>query len=440
MTRAAWQHETEGPFELTDGRALAYRAPDGAFALLNDYDERASWLVRDPSGDRVAVVAATWQGGGVAGAPRPLAPREAVEGYGTFTFPYGPVSMGVPESGRFDVVTYGERILELTPLGGYKARHVLSSLAGTTVDGAALRVERTAGHVSASHVAAFLAAVESARGAAVATPELWTRALAQELQRIYNHLHLLARIAEAASQNVGAAQSHALAEEMLRLQGRVFGHRWLFGALLPGGPPSRLDRPGRQRLAEDLVRRGQEFEELWELFLDSRTFIDRVQGTCPVPRDVAVRWGAVGPTLRACGVPWDDRLRVPTLPYTDLFLALPDERDGDALARVLVRVQEIRASLLLAEQMLDRWPAAGGPPEPAGAPVGPGRGLGRVEAPSGDLVYDVAVEGDRIASASVRTPSDANWPVFAAGMRGAVFTDFHFAFESFGLAFAETDR
>ncbi len=427
-------------FDLTPDRALAYAAPDGAFALYNDYTENASWLVPGAASGSASEIAANWLGGGDDGPTRRLAPREAVEGYGTFTFPYGPISMGVPESGRFDVVTYGERVLELTPVGGYKSRRILPSLAGATLADAALRVERLAGNVSASHVAAFLAAAESAEGVAVRASELWTRAVAQELQRVYNHVHLLARIAEAANQNVGAAQSHALAEELLRLQGRVFGHRWSFGALLPGGPPRRLDGPGRRSLAEDLRRRREEFEELWELFLDSRTFIDRIQGTCPVPREAAVRWGAVGPTLRACGVPWDDRLRVPVAPYTDLFVPLPVERDGDALARLLVRVQEVRASLLLLEQLLDRWPAPGEAPQPAAPPVDPGRGLGRVEGPSGDLVYDVRVAGSRIAAVGVRTPSDANWPVFASGMRGAVFTDFHFALESFGLVFAETDR
>jgi len=45
----------------------------------------------------------------------------------------------------------------------------------------------------------------------------------------------------------------------------------------------------------------------------------------------------------------------------------------------------------------------------------------------------------RVRSLGVRTPSQANWPLFALGMRGAVFTDFHFALETFGLVFADTD-
>jgi Ni,Fe-hydrogenase III large subunit len=440
MTRVAWRPVERSGFDpRAEERALAYCAPDGAFALYNDYREGAAFLVPGADPAEPDGLAAIWQRPRGAARPFPTTPLEPVDGYGVFTFPYGPISMGVPESGRFDLRTYGERILSLTPYAGYKSRRIVPSIAGLSVPDAGLRIERFAGNFSAAHVAAFLAAAESAQGIEVPRIELWTRALAQELQRIYNHLHVIARVAEAASQNIGLAQTHALAEEVLRLQGAVFGHRWLFGALLPGGPTRRLDLSHRRELAAILPRQAAEFDSLWALFVESRTFIDRIQSTCAVSRESAIRWGAVGPTVRACGVAWDDRLRVPAPPYTDLFLALPHETAGDALARILVRAHEIRASFLLLEQMLDRWPSDGGATEPAERPVAPGRGLGRVESPSGDLVYDVAVADGRVRSVDLRTPSQANWPLLAEGLRGGVFTDFHFAWESFGLVFADTD-
>ncbi|HTZ61792.1 MAG TPA: hypothetical protein VMC82_04030 [Thermoplasmata archaeon] len=440
MTRAAWVVEADGP---SDGRpaperALAYAPEDGTFALYNDYHDGRAVLVDHPRTIVPREALQIWRAAGDPDGPHSLGPRSVAEGYGVFTFPYGPISMGVPESGRFDVTTYGERILNLAPIGGYKSRRVRRSVVGLTVADAALRVERIAGNYAAAHVSAFLGAAESAVGAEVPLVELWTRGFAQELQRIYNHLHVIARVAEAASQNVGLAQTHALAEEVLRLKAAAFGHRWLFGALLPGGPARRLDPADRRQLAGRIDRIAVEFERLWELFLESRTFIDRIQGTCPVTRDDAIRWGATGPTLRASGVAWDDRLRVPAPPYHDLFVALPVEHAGDALARVLVRGAEIRSSLLLVEQMFERWPGAGST-EPASAPVVPGRGIGRAEAPGGDLVYDVQVADGRVAALGFRAPSVANWPLFAIGMRDAVFTDFHFAIESFGFAFAETD-
>ena len=418
-------------------RALTYVDAERTLALRTDYERKETILERPPelSSEDLGLVE-HWQ---AQGRPHRLPVGESVEGYGVFTFPYGPVTMGVPESGAFDIRTYGERVLELVPEVGYKSRRIASAVVGRVPADALLRVERFAGNFSASHAAAFLGAVEVANGIRVPEEELWTRALAQELQRVYNHVRLIARVAEAASQNVGLAQAHALAEESLRLMARTFGHRWAFGAFAPGNPFRRLGPDDRRALGERLRTYDREFASLWELFLGSRTFIDRIQSTALVSRADAIRWGAVGPTLLASGVAWDDRLRAPSPPYTDLFVPLAQGSEGDALARVLVREEEVRSSLLLVEQMLDRWTSVRGGEYVPRPPVEPGRGIVRLEAPSGDLVYDVRLADGRVAALGVRTPSQVNWPLFALGMRGAVFTDFHFALESFGLSFADTD-
>lgn len=425
-----------------DGRArhrsLSYVDADRSLAVWTDYARKQTVLERPPilTAEDLGILE-HWRAG--SGGPHRITVGESVDGYGVFSFPYGPVTMGVPESGAFDLRTYGERVLELVPEVGYKQRGIASAVVGRLPSDALLLVERFAGNFSAAHAAAFLGAVESAQGTRVDQTELWTRALAQELQRIYNHVHLIARVAEAASQNVGAAQAHALGEEALRLMARCFGHRWGFGALAPDSPLRRLGPADRRALGERLRSYDREFASLWELFLGSRTFVDRIQSTAVVSEADAIRWGAVGPTLRASGVAWDDRLRVPIPPYTELFVPLAQARDGDALARVLVRQEEIRSSLLLIEQMLDRWSSVRATEYAPPPPVEPGRGIVRLEAPSGDLLYDVRIEDGRVRSLGVRTPSQANWPLFALGMRGAVFTDFHFALESFGLAFADTD-
>ncbi len=432
--------KTRIPSDGEPSRILAYWSPDDVVAVWNNLAKGGTEIERAPQSPGAAHLRAAWLGPPSAPRLRRVAPLEQVDGYGVFTFPYGPISMGVPEAGRFDVRTYGERVLDISPEVGFKARRILSSVAGLTIEDAALRIERLAGPFSAAHVSAFLAATESAAGRGISAREAWIRALAQELQRIYNHIHVVARVAEAASQNVGLAQAHALAEDVLRLMGSTFGHRWLFGAFLPGGPPTRLGPDDRVALAGTLGRLSKEFERLWSTFQTSRTFLDRIQTTCGVSREETLRWGAVGPTLRATGVAWDDRLRSPVPPYTDLFLPLATESSGDALGRVLVRVLEVRSSFLLLEQMLERWPASGSTQLPASEAIAPGRGVARVESPSGDLVYDVSVHDGRVGRVSARTASDANWPLFALGMRDAVFTDFHFAWESFGILFAETDR
>jgi Ni,Fe-hydrogenase III large subunit len=440
MTLGGW---TSIDAEIWSGdhpnQSLSYLSRDGQFAVITDYESHSSLLLLNASQEVLrarfaSLLAPTPREGRL----RALPPNEEVHGYGTFTFPYGPLDAGVPEAGRFDVRTYGERVLELVPIVGFKSRDIAQAVVGQKVADAALRVERIAGNLSASHVSAFLSAAESAQATAVRTEELWLRAVAQELQRMYNHIRVVAREAEAASQPVGASQTFACAEEVLRIQGWAFGHRWLFGALLPGGSRPRIDKGWVEQVASRTATVASEFARLWELFGQSRIYIDRIQTTATVGAADAMTWGAVGPTLRATGIRWDDRLFHAGPPYDDLLVNLPSYSEGDALARVAVRADEVQASALLIEQMAKRWPSKTAMTEPFPS-VASGRGLARVEAPSGDLVYDVSVKDGRVTRVGWRSPTEANFPLFALGMRGAVFTDFHFAFESFGLVFAEID-
>lgn len=438
MSGRGWLEVVAQPPAPSRTIALAYVSPSQDVALWNDYESYRTLLVAHPRlGSADAALSGRWSVG--ANGPGAIADEERVEGYGTFTFPYGPVAMGVNEAGAFDLRTYGERVLEVTTLVGHKHRGVEAAILGRTPEDATLWIERRVGPYALSHVATFLGAVESALGRPVPQRELWTRALLQELQRIYNHLRVIARVAEAASQNVGTAQLQILVEDLLRMLGRFTGHRWGFGALLPGHAPLRLGAEDRRDLFERLTALHREFDGLWESLLTSRTLVDRLQSTGILSERDAIRLAVVGPALRASRVAWDDRLRSPEFPYTDLFVSIPREDGGDALARVLMRREEIRASLLLIEQLLDRWSSARGAEWAPPAPIAPQRGIARGEGPSGDLVYDVSLQEGRVRSIGVRTPSQANWPAIAHCLRGGVFTDFSFALESFGSSFAESD-
>ncbi|MFG1530633.1 MAG: hypothetical protein AAFA34_05105, partial [Thermoplasmata archaeon] len=357
---------------------------------------------------------------------------------GRLRFPYGPVTFGLFEAGRIDLLTPGERVVSVRPQAGYKHREIDRTVVGWRPGEALPWIERRVGPFSVAHADTFLSATESAAGRPVREQELWLRALGAELQRIHVHLGHIGRSVEAAGQPVATAQFAALAEEARRAMGRWGGHRWLFGLLDPNYPLRRLERPELRRLAEEVGTIRRRFDRLWELARATRIYIDRLQSTAVLDRAAALALGAVGPVARGSGIGWDDRVADPIPPYDRLDLHPAVESEGDALARILVRVEEIRQSAQLVEQISDRWPGPLGEIDPRPA-VAPGRGWARSESPAGDLVYDVTLGEGRITAINVRTASAANWPAFAHALRGSVFTDFHFAWESFGLSFAETD-
>jgi Ni,Fe-hydrogenase III large subunit len=367
-----------------------------------------------------------------------------IEGYGVFTFPYGPVTSGISEAGGFKIVTYGERILKVIPLVNFKKRGVENAVVQKGPEEALLLVERSAGNFSASYSSCFVTSVEEALGVNATRQAKWTRAVAIELERIYNHLHVFSREAEAASQNVATYQTSALKERILRINSKYFNHRFLFGFNRIGGVNIDFsDQDKRRQLFNEVREVASEFSELIEYFLSSRIFLDRLQNTSKLSKDDALLLGTVGPAARGSNIDWDDRVSYPIEPYDEVFVDISTETTGDAMARVMVRIKEITASVTVLQQLLDKMPIDGTIEKPSGKNHAAGSEFSfcRIESPSGDLILAIKIGSDcRIKKLHIRPPSLANMQAFARSLEGNVFTDFQFSFESFGFNYADCDR
>ncbi len=370
-----------------------------------------------------------------------------VEGYGIFAFPYGPVSSGVPESGGFKLITYGERIVKIIPQINFKKRGIERKVIGMQPNDALLLIERSAGNFSASYSTCFVTAVETILNLEVPSRSKWIRAIAIELERIYNHLHVFGRLSEAATQNVSAAETHVLKERVLRINAKYFGHRYLFGFNRVGGVSHNLlSKEERRSLLNEIKEITNKFSNLVTYFLSSRIFLDRLQNTARLSNQDALKMGAVGPSARASAIEWDDRLTYPIEPYNDVFVDLKTDEEGDTMARTMVRIHEIQSSVFLLEQLLDKMPVDGH--APSKLDVSSERydeqasfSFCRIESPSGDLIHAVQIDKTgRIKLLHMRPSSLVNWLPLAKSLEGNVFTDFQFAYESYGLSYADSDR
>jgi NADH:ubiquinone oxidoreductase subunit D len=92
----------------------------------------------------------------------------------------------------------------------------------------------------------------------------------------------------------------------------------------------------------------------------NKIFHDRVVGIAPISAEDAIDYGFTGPCLRACGVPFDVRKANPYLGYETYDWDVPIAEGGDTYARDLVRMEEMRQSLRILQQAIDR----GLPPGP----------------------------------------------------------------------------
>jgi len=374
----------------------------------------------------------------------------ASRGEGVFDFRYGPFTGGYPEAGVFHLHTYGERILSVEIDLAYKHRAIEASMAGATIEEGLRWAEAVCGNFAFAHSLAYCRAVESALGIAVTRADQRLRLIGLELERVYNHILVKARLAQAAAQKVLDAHLYALFEEALRLNSLFSGSRLLAGANRIGGIASAAGgvpaAAARGSTAADSLAHGvrelrSRFSRLYESSLSNRNYLDRLHLIAVVDPELAYEYSLTGPSLRASGVAVDLRTSEALFegfaPFT--------KAEGDALARMELRSEEALQSCDIILEQLSALKAEGeaGMHEdrlPGTAARASGAGVGAAESPSGTIAWRIEVDEGRIRSAYVSTPSFFGFRIFAEAITGHIFTDFPFALDSFGLSFADAAR
>jgi formate hydrogenlyase subunit 5 len=364
--------------------------------------------------------------------------RRHVVGEGTFVIPYGPIRSGIFESIQYVIETGGEDVLALEIRPFFKRRDLERRFSGLSAEHGAQLAERVAGIASVAHAAAFAQAVERALGVEPPPRACLWRVVHAELERIANHLDVAVRLAEDAALSVGVARFGILKEQVMRTRATMCGSRFGRGVVVPGGVASEpligIDELRRllRELEGDLRRDRQ-------LLLGTASFTDRLIASGRLDRVTMEEYAGVGPVARASGVPTDARYERPYGSYRRLGFRVATADDGDAMARLEVRFDEIRESVHLIRQACEQLEKA---ETDLLVEIGAGAGaaFGWAEAPMGELVYWVEIAGRRLGTVRIASPSLRNWPLLAESFHGDVLTDFSFIEHSFGSTAAGADR
>jgi len=347
-----------------------------------------------------------------------------------FEFPFGPVRVAGWESLYMGLVTTGEEILDLYLFHWHKHRGVERRLAGLGADAATFLVERADGLSSVGDTLAFCRAVETATGTEVPAPAAHTRAVALELERIYNHAAAVAAMCQTTGLSVGQARSEIVLERLLRCNLAAFGHRYLFGVVAPGGVRR---APDAEEIRRELPRILDEFRYVVQALLVTNSHVDRLEATGSVLPEQARRLSLVGPVARASGQAIDVRRDHPTGAGDEPSPGVATQDAGDALARMRVMVAEVEEAAILIDAHLGE--AASGV-EPVEAVAG--NALGWAESPRGEALAWVSLDGEgRIRRTRLRPASVRNWRAFDDAARAQnVFTDIPIIEASFWLTVA----
>jgi Ni,Fe-hydrogenase III large subunit len=349
--------------------------------------------------------------------PRELRAPHHVHGE-AFEFPFGPVRVAGWESLYMGLVTTGEEVLDLYLFHWHKHRGIERRLQGLDPDAGLFLVERTEGLSAVAMASAYSRAVENAGGGEpVTTQSETTRAIALELERLYNHAQAIALLCQTTGLSVGQAHAEIALEQLLRVNLAAFGHRYLFGVVCPGGTRR---APNGDALRSQLPQAVDELLRAASALLRTNSHVDRLETCGVLGEESARRLALVGPVARAAGVDLDSRRDHPFGPEACASVAVAVRNAGDVLARMEVFLAEIEESRRLVLELL---PSAGSGRVPL--PGAAGRALGWAESPRGEALAFVGLdERGRIERARLRPASVRNWRAFDDAARAQnVFTD-----------------
>lgn len=314
---------------------------------------------------------------------------------------------------------------------------------------------------------AFALATEKLLGIKVPLRGQYIRVLFCEIGRILNHLLNITTYAL----DVGAITPSLWAFEerelLMEFYERVCGARLHANYFRPGGVHQ--DMP--DGLAEDIFAYNEKFtdflDDLEGLLTENRIFKQRTVDIGVVSKSDALDWGFSGPMLRASGVVWDLRKSQSYDVYDKVDFDVPIAHTGDCYARYLVRLAEMRESVKIIRQVLNKMPEGPvmvddhkvAPPTRGdmkrsmealihhfklfteGYHVPAGETYTAVEAPKGEFgVYLVSDGTNKPYRCHMRAPGFAHLQALDFMSRGHMLADAVSIIGSMDIVFGEIDR
>jgi len=314
---------------------------------------------------------------------------------------------------------------------------------------------------------AFVLATEKLLGLTLPPRAQYIRTMYCEIGRVLNHLISICTYILDVGGMTPMLWGFEERDKLMEFYERACGARLHANYFRPGGVAADLP----QDLLDDIGAWTQTFpkvlDDMESLVTENRIFKQRTVNIGVVTPEQALDWGFTGPNLRAAGIAWDLRKAQPYEVYDQLEFDIPVGSNGDCYDRYLVRVLEMRQSILLIRQCLEKMP--GGPvkvddhkvtPPPRaemkrsmealihhfklfteGFRVPAGEVYAAVEAPKGEFaVYLIADGSGKPYRCKIRPPGFVHLQALDMMSRGHMLADVVANIGSIDIVFGEIDR
>ncbi len=343
---------------------------------------------------------------------------------------------------RLELELEGEVVVSCRPVIGYLHRGIEKMAESRTYPQILPYTDRLDYLSSSSNNMAYVQAVEKLLGLEVPERAKYLRVISLELNRIASHLVFLATYGNDVGATTVFLYGMREREMIMDLFTMWAGARLTQSWIRIGGVGADIP-DGFVEMAKEFCRiLPARLDEYDRLLTGNRIFRVRTEGVGILPPDLGVNYGASGPTLRGSGVAFDVRRAEPYEVYQDLDFEVITQPTCDCMGRYQVRMQEMRQSVRIIEQCLQRLPEGevrAKVPRVIRPPKG--EAYGRVESPRGDFGCYVVSDGSpRPARVRFRAPSFYHLSVLPLMMRGWKVGDAIAILGSIDIVLGEVDR
>jgi len=314
----------------------------------------------------------------------------------------------------------------------------------------------------------YCLAVEKLLGLEVPKRAQYIRVMMVELQRISSHLVWLGTHAIDMGAMSVLLYCFREREEILKIFERFTGQRMMTSYIRIGGVALQPPAGWRDQVKRFLDMMPARIDEYEALLTENRIWQGRLKGVGYLSAETLISLSTTGPGLRAAGVPFDNRKMFPYSSYEEFDFNVPTRTESDCYARYLVRVAEMRESLKIIRQAMDKITDDGAikteapgivPPErekmktemealiyhfkifTEGFSPPPGEAFAVVESPRGELGCFVASNGSpKPLRVHFRAPSFINLQALPFMVQGQLIADTVACIGTIDIVLGEVDR
>jgi len=321
--------------------------------------------------------------------------------------PIGPYHPLQEEPEFFRLHVEGEKVTKIDIEIGYNHRGIEKLAESKSWDQVVFLVERICGICSTSHPAASIVCMEDLGKVEAPERAQYIRVIICELERVHSHLLWLGLAGHFIGYNTVWMWAWKYREIVCDILEKITGNRQSYAMFKVGGVRRDINDEDVPAFLKDIDKLKPVLDMFKGAVMDDPVIHARTKGVGVLTKEQAKAYCVVGPTARPSGIAIDVRKDDPYFAYGELDFDIVVLEEGDVFAKAACRILEMYESVKLIEQAFKKMKP--GVVDLKVKELPPGEGIGRAEAPRGEVYHYCLSDGSNFpARYKVRAPSFTN--------------------------------